>query len=76
MDKIIVWYTDNDGNTRLQMVDKPSDQLIQLFLYEFSLNPGVKTVLEAYTISAIHELHENTWTEGFWVSTTNVEKED
>lgn len=73
-ERILIWYLDTNGDARIQVLDKPGGYLIQTFLYEFSQNSGVQTILEAYTVSAVHEIHENTWTEGFWVSSTNVEE--
>lgn len=70
MEKIIVWYLDDNNDTRLQMLEKPPGYLIQTFLYEFSHKPGVSTIIEAQTVSAIHAISERAWTEGFDVDTT------
>lgn len=75
-EKILVWYLDTNGDTRVQVIEKPSGYLMQTFLYEFSRNEGVQTILEAYTISVVHTIVENTWTEGFTVESTNVGEED
>lgn len=70
MEKILIWYVDTEGNTRIQVLEKPKGFFIQTFLRLFGERVGVKTVLEAYTISAVHEIHENNETGGFYTSTT------
>jgi hypothetical protein len=68
---IIIWYLDDNGDTRLQLLDV-GEVDVQTFLQEYSKRSGVKTIVEAYTVIEMHEIAENAWTEGFTVNTVDL----
>ena len=64
MEKILIWFrteelfnTDN-YNYDVELVDKPKDEVLQIFLHNWQKEKGV-VILEAYTVTAIHEIYGN-----------------
>jgi len=60
MESILIWYTDYNGDYHLEMTQKPKNDLLLTFLQEFSKKSAVNTVLEAYTVSHVHEIFGRT----------------
>lgn len=55
--KVLIWYIDVNGLTRIQVVDKPYYIPMLDFLQNFQTRSTVRTVLQAFTVSAVHEVH-------------------
>lgn len=57
MEKILIWYVDSEGDTRLQEVEKLSDQTVEeLLAWWWDMVGNSYTLLEAFTLTSTHEV--------------------